>query len=168
MKSRLLSIAAVLVLIVTGSSALLAQGSIAPSSQFGIGVNTEGLSIQYALTPGVQIGLMATVASQSSNGASATYYGAAPYVRFLLEGVVNPFFEAGVSFAKASSGSSFVTESASTTSLFATFGLEYFINRNVGVFAAAQLLNLQLDPSPTVTTIGYFEPRAGIEYYFNQ
>jgi hypothetical protein len=168
MKSRLLSLAAVVVVLLAGSTALYAQaGGMAASSQFGIGVNTEGLSIQYALSPGLHIGLMATLASQTSDGASATNYGIAPYVRFLLEGTVNPFFEAGLALQRLESGSGLTAVSGTETSIFATFGLEYFITRNAGVFAAAQLLNLQVDPSPTVTTFGYFRPRVGVEWFFN-
>jgi hypothetical protein len=166
MKSRLLSFAAIVALVLVGTASLHAQGSIAPSSQLGIGVNTSGITLQYAISPSVQVGALATLLGVSSDGNSATYFGLAPYVRFLLEGTVNPIFDVGAEFTK-DPGLAIGDTNNTSTALFASFGLEYFINRNVGVFATAQLLYFQLDPSPTVVNFGYFRPRAGIEWYFN-
>lgn len=177
MKSRLLSIAAVAVMMIVGAGSLLAQGSIAPNQQFGIGVNTGGFQLQYALSPGLQIGLSTTIASASQDSISATGYGVAPYVRFLLEGKVNPFFEAGFEYAKISSDN-FLVEGTSTSTIFVAFGLEYFVNPNFGIFAHGSLFNLQLASDvevlgttveqPSVVAFGFFEPVAGIEWYFDR
>jgi hypothetical protein len=177
MKSRLLSVAAVVMMMLIGSGALRAQGSIAPNQQFGIGVNTEGFQLQYALSPGLQIGLSTVIASASQDSISATGYGFAPYVRFLLEGKVNPYLEAGFAYAKLSSDN-FLIEGTSTSTIFLSFGLEYFINPNVGIFAHGSLFNFQLAhdtdfngttvSEPSVASFGFFSPTAGLEWYFDR
>ncbi|HVK37433.1 MAG TPA: hypothetical protein VNA88_02790 [Candidatus Kapabacteria bacterium] len=177
MKSRLLSIAAVAVMMIVGAGSALAQGSVAPNQQFGIGINTGGIQLQYALSPGLQIGLTTTIAAASQDSISATGYGLAPYVRFLLEGKVNPYFEAGFQYAKLSSDN-FLVEGVSTSTIFVAFGLEYFINPNVGLFAHGSLFNFQLGrdievgtttvEEPSVVAFGFFSPVAGLEWYFDR
>lgn len=176
MKSRLLSIAAVVLMLLVGSSALFAQGSIAPNGQFGIGVNTSGFQLQYAASPALQFGLLAMLRGTSQDSISATQYGIAPYVRFLLEGTVNPFFEAG--FVYSSIWDNPFSEDDARSSLFLAFGLEYFITQNVGVFGHVSLFRMQLGRTtevasisieePSTTQFGLFDPSLGVEWYFDR
>lgn len=155
---RTLLVALVLGLVATGGS-LFAQAGTAPSSQIGVGLNTSGGTVQYAATPSIQIGLELGFYTRSVDGSSSSGYSLGPYARFLLEGTVNPFIQAG--FRAEKNGG------ATTSSLYAGFGLEYFFSRNVGVFALADVLTLVLsDPSETI--ISFQGNRAGIEWYFNR
>src|SRR5512133_4321146 len=94
---RLFATCALTALAITAvTSTAVAQGGIAPNQQFGIGINTNGFQLQYALSPGMQIGMDIVLKS----GEGATGYGFAPYFRALLEGTVNPFIQAGLSYAR--------------------------------------------------------------------
>lgn len=157
MKIALLALTAITLLLVS-SSAARAQGSMAPSSQLGIGVNTGGMSIQYAISPAMHIGFGASLGLVSDTSGSVTRYGFGPYARFLFEGPINPFIEAGVSFADVGS---------TAIGLFGTFGLEYFVNRNVGLFAATTIIEFQLSPR-VVTSFGIQSGRAGAEWFFDR
>jgi hypothetical protein len=145
-------------LLVSFSSA--SAQSVAPSSQLGIGVNTSGMTVQYAITPGIHVGAAAALVFQSGDN-SSTSLEIGPYARFLLEGTVNPFIQAGISIAKAGDGDA-------QTSLYAAFGLEYFINRNTGVFAGTRVINIPFQKgSPIsfgITTLA----AAGVEWFFNR
>ena len=169
MNARKLQIAALALvsILMFGSGTALAQGSVAPSGQFGIGVTTGGaFTLQYAVTPSIIVGMGIGLENISQGGASATYYDIEPGVRFLLEGVVNPFLFAGLNLEKSRESGG-----VATTAIGAGFGLEYFISRNVGVWASAPLLVLQLDPSPTATAFGFGVGgggAAGVEWYFNR
>jgi len=176
MKRFLIALVPVM-LLVLGTDAMAQKGMVAPESQFGIGVNTAGASVQYAFTPSVQAGLLVAIASNSTDAGSQTGLSFNPYVRFLFEGPVNPFLEAGVSIESSTTSPDGGTESStSRTALFADFGLEFFVTRNVGLFGSVQLLNLDLSSSTKVggvstdalkeTTVGIVGGRAGVEYYF--
>jgi hypothetical protein len=145
--------------LIAAGAPLFAQASTAPSSQLGIGLNTSGGTVQYAVTPSIQIGFEASFFSQSSSGTSTTGYGLGPYARFLLEGTVNPFIQAGFRAEKRGGGT--------ISSLYAGFGLEYFFSRNVGVFALADVLTLTLS-DPSATTISFVGNRVGVEWYFDR
>lgn len=163
MKSMLLSAAAAFVLMVVSADAVRAQGTIAPSSQLGIGVNTGGFQLAYAISPAIHIGTnLGITATDGSTG-----IGISPYFRWLFEGTVNPLVqvEFNIGINSTSVGDSSVSNTE--TGLGLLFGLEYFINRNVGVYAAANLLNLDFVEPEMVTTFGYFAPRVGVEWFFN-
>lgn len=153
----------ILVTLFLGMGALVAnlhaQAGVAPTSQLGIGVNTTGGTIQYAISPSFQIGLEAGFSSTSSNDVTVTSYSFGPYARFLLEGTVNPFIQAGFRANKYGG--------ATTSDIYGGFGLEYFFSRNVGVFALANVLTLTLS-DPSATTFAFAGERAGVEWYFNR
>lgn len=144
----------------------------APSSQFGIGafaggsVTGGGFQLQYAISPSVQIGLALGIAGQSSDGNSSTSYSTDIYGRFLFEGIVNPFIQAGFRRTSFEQGSTTgVTVTVDNNQIYGAFGLEYFFNRNVGVYAAFDVLALNLDPSATF--FGANNGRVGVEWYFS-
>jgi hypothetical protein len=162
--SKLTLLALVLgMLAFANSEKAFAQGGVAPSSQLGIGANTSGLTIQYAISPSFHIGASAALVFNSApnGGESTTSLQIGPYARFLLEGTVNPFIQAGISIAKTGT-------SSAATSLYAGFGLEYFITRNVGVLAATNILNIPFESGSSIS----FGPSpfgtAGVEWFFNR
>ena len=58
-----------------------------------------------------------------------------------------------------------VTTTTTSNSVYGGAGLEYFFNRNVGVFGVIDILAINFDPS--VTTYGFNTGRLGLEWYFN-
>ncbi|MCB0713521.1 MAG: hypothetical protein KDD67_14435 [Ignavibacteriae bacterium] len=135
-----------------------AQGSVAPDGQLGIQAGTQGLGLQYALSPSLQIGGILGLQQGDVTIKSITL---TPYAKFLLEGDVNPFFMVGATISSADNGVS----SSTTTSLGAAFGLEYYINPSIGIFGQAQFFELGLDPSATI--FGLFNGHAGVEWFFD-
>lgn len=172
--SKLLSSTLMLGALLFGAGKAAAQGGIAPSQQLGIGVfaggNTQGggATFQYAFTPAVQAGLELGISASSDDAQSASNYAGGLYVRWLFEGVVNPLIQAGFrvngtsTTTKGSSGD--VTVSNSRNEIYAGLGLEYFFNRNVGVFGMVEALDIYLDPSQTV--FGLNSGRVGVEWFF--
>jgi hypothetical protein len=138
----------------------------APDGQLGVGLHTRGLSVQYAFGPMIHAGLHAMVHYTTSEGAEAATVGAMPYVRVIHEGFVSPFVEAGVDLGFTSSKAGYTTTTQVTSAIVALVGLEWFVERTLGIYVAAELLNAQLSPVPTYTSFGVFYPRAGIEWYF--
>jgi hypothetical protein len=110
----------------------------------------------------VQIGLALGIAGRSSEGNSCTDI----YGRFLFEGTVNPFIQAGFRRTSFEQGNTpGVTVTVDNNQIYGAFGLEYFFNRNVGVYAAFDVLALNLDPSATF--FGANNGRVGVEWYFS-
>ncbi len=148
-------------------------GAMAPTSQLGIGVTVDnssgaGMTIQYAFSPSVQIGAEVGLGIGSSDAQSLTSFAVGPYVRWILEGKVNPIIQAGIrSFSTTIKNKTLPGEPESTTDgqqLYAGFGLEWYHNRNVGVYVMADVLHLDFDPS--VTSFGTLNGRAGVEWFF--
>lgn len=131
----------------------------APEGQLGIQAGTHGLGIQYALSPSLHIG---GVLGLQAGDFAATVISIEPYVKFLLEGEVNPYFMVGLDLTSTSPD---VGNSSTSTSLFAAFGLEYFATENVGLFGQASFFELGLDPSATF--FGVLSGHAGVEYFFD-
>jgi hypothetical protein len=169
---------------------LSAQSVVAPSSQLGIGVfaggslTGGGATIQYAITPGIhiglEVGLIAETGSETTVGNQTTktsdmVTAVGPYGRFLLEAVVNPFFQVGFRFAEAStttkttagSATNENTVSVSSSELYVAFGLEGFISSNFGALAAVDLLNVPTE-SGNSTQFGIFNGKVGVEWFFNR
>lgn len=145
-------------LLAFGAIKASAQAGIAPSSQFGIGAGTEGFQLQYAISPAFQLGTTFGLQILSpSVGDGETTITIGPYARFLFEGTVNPFIQAGINI---------VSGDATTTALYAAPGLEYFFNRNVGVFGVVSLLNIPFEDGAT-KTFGLTGGAVGVEWYFN-
>ena len=140
------------------STPSFAQGGVAPEGALGIQAGTAGLGIQYALNPSLHLG---TILGLQQGDFAVTSITFSPYVKFLLEGDVNPYFMVGASISSTDNG----TTSSTNTSLGAAFGLEYFINPSVGLFGQAQFFELGLDPSATY--FGIFNGHAGVEWFFN-
>jgi len=162
-------------MVVACGSAMAQAGVVAPSAQLGIGVTADnssggGVTIQYAFSPSVQIGAEVGLAMGSSDAQSLTSFVIGPYVRWILEGRVNPFIQAGLrSFSTTIKNKTLPGEPESTSDgqqLYASFGLEWYHNRNVGVYVATDVLHLEFDPSST--TFGTLNGRAGVEWFFEQ
>lgn len=154
-----------------GASKASAQAGIAPSSQLGIGIFTGGnftgggASIQYAINPSFQLGLALGIAGESADGNSVTNYATEIYGRFILEGTVNPFIQAAFRRFSRETSSGTTTVTATGNALSAGFGLEYFLNRNAGVFAMIDVIDINFDPSST--GFGFNNGRVGVEWFFN-
>jgi hypothetical protein len=156
--TRLFTITLMLALLVLGASKASAQAGIAPSSQFGIGINTSGAQIQYAITPGIQIGADVGLAGSSAEG-SKLVLEIGPYGRFLLEGKVNPFVQVGFSIRNQ--------DTTTSTSLYLAGGLEFFYSPNVGVFGTVNILNVPFADGAE-KTYGLLKGGLGIEWYFDR
>ena len=160
-----------LLLLLVAASTLHAQDTSSasrrmPDAQFGVGLHTRGLAMQYAITSLVHAGVHATVNHTTSEGASATALGAMPFVKVIVDGFVSPFAELGVELAFTSSRAHWTTTTQWTTSIVALVGLEHYVARTLGVYVATELVNAQVDPVPTSLSLGVFHPRAGIEWFF--
>jgi hypothetical protein len=162
--TRLFTITLMLVaFVLVGATSAFAQAGIAPSSQLGIGAFAGGnglgggASLQYAFSPSFQGGVTLGVFSFSQSGASSTTYNLELYGRFLFEGTVNPFVQ--VAFRHGDDGTT------SGSSLGAGFGLEYFLNRNAGVYGMFDVIDLNFSPSSTA--FGINSGRVGVEWYFS-
>ena len=141
------------------SATTFAQGSIAPNQQLGVGVNTEGVAIAYAITPSLQIGTdFGFLTETGESGGTTINFG--PYARLLFEGIVNPFVQVGFGIFKTGSNSA-------STSLYAAGGLEYFLNQNVGVFGGVTLLTLPFETGSNAE-IGFKQGRVGLEWWFRR
>lgn len=173
--TRLLSTvlgAGTLVLAAYGT-AVAQPGANAPSSQLGIGVavdNSAGgaMTIQYAFSPSVQLGAEVSLGIQSSDAQSVTSFELGPYIRWILEGRVNPFIQAGLrSFSATTKNKTLPGEPEATSDgqqLYGGFGLAWYHNRNIAIYAMMEVLTLNFDPS--VTTFGTLDGRCGVEWFF--
>lgn len=154
-----------------GASKATAQAGIAPSSQLGIGVfaggnlTQGGATIQYAINPSFQLGLALGILGVSRDGSSTTNYSTEIYGRFLFEGSVNPFIQAAFRRVSQDVSNGTTTTTATANVLSAGFGLEYFMNRNAGIFAMIDVIDLEFDPSET--DFGFNSGRVGVEWFFN-
>ena len=166
--TKLLSSTLLLGALLFGASKASAQGGIAPSKQLGIGVfagGESGASIQYAFSPAFQLGLGVGISGASRDGNSSTDYLTDLYGRFVFEGVVNPLIQVGFRRGSTDNTVGGVTTTTTSNSVYGGAGLEYFFNRNVGVFGVIDILAINFDPS--VTTYGFNTGRLGLEWYFN-
>lgn len=193
----LLLTAATLVLGTLTVTAQPLKTNTAPDGQLGIGINTSGASVQYALSPSLQAGVLLSVGMASSTeevtqggvtvktDRSTTDFGAEIYGRFLFEGLVNPYLQAGLELGSSSlttkNGTTETTSSRSTMDLNLYFGLVYYFTRQFGVFGQVGLVSLGLSDksttenssatleadNPTVTTFGIGSGRVGLEFFFN-
>lgn len=158
-------------MLVLGAVQAFAQAGVAPASQFGIGafaggnITSGGFSVQYAINPSFQLGLALGVNGVSRDGNSATDYSTDLYGRFILEGVVNPFIQAGFRRVSEDVTIGTTTTTSEANQIYGGFGLEYFFNRNVGVFAGFDVVAIVLDPS--LTRYGFNNGRVGVEWFFN-
>src|SRR5690606_12679775 len=104
--------------------------------------STGGFQLQYAISPGFHIGSnLGLNITSPAVGDGVTTITIEPYARFLFEGTVNPFLQAGISIASASS--------TTTTGLYVAGGLEYFITRNVGAYGFVGILDLPFEDGST-------------------
>ena len=168
----------------------------APDGQLGIGINTSGASVQFGISPSLQVGVLLNVGMSSSTTEtpsggstikvdnSSTNFGAEIYGRFLFEGVVNPFVQLGLELGNGSttskSGSTEQSVSRSTMDLNAYFGLVHYFTRQFGVFGQVGLVSLGISDktttestvtveteNPTETSFGIGSGRVGVEFFFN-
>lgn len=158
----------VVLLALLGASTTSAQQTAAPAGQLGVGLNTRGLSVQYAFSESVHAGVLAGINSTTSERTTVTVMGTRPYARVLLNRFVSPFVEVGLDVALVLNDATFSTTSQWSTALVAMVGLEHFAMRELGLYVAVELVNAQLDPEPTATSIGVFNPRGGIEWFFGE
>lgn len=161
-KTNLFSLTAVLgAMLVLGAVQASAQAGVAPSGQLGIGVQIGGpvANIFYALSPSLQLG--AGVGFASTDGVSSTALDL--HVRWLFEGKVNPLIQAGFEHDAANNG----VVSSTSDGAYAGVGLEYFFSRNVGVFGMGTVILLPFGDGAK-PTFGVFNPRMGLEWYFDK
>jgi len=192
----LLLTAAALTLGALTATAQPLKTNTAPEGQLGIGLNTSGATVQYALSPSLQVGVLLNVGMSSStqettSGSttikvdnSTTNLGAELYGRFLFEGLVNPFVQLGLALnntgTTSKSGSNEVTNSRATMDLNAYFGLAYYFTRQFGVFAQVGVVSLGLSDksttestvtveteNPTETSFGIGSGRVGLEFFLH-
>lgn len=149
----------VIALAAVGAMNLHAQAGVAPSSQLGVGVTTNGpaATVQYAISPSLILG--AGLSYANSDGNSST--GIEVFGRFLLEGTVNPIIQVGFQNRSISGAST------SASSLYGALGMQYFMNRNVGIYGLVNLLDLPLETGGKAT-FGLVATRMGLEWYFNK
>lgn len=162
-------------LMLASSGSMLAQpGVVAPSSQLGFGITVDnstgaGASIQYAFSPSVQIGAEVALGISSSDAQSLTSFVVGPYVRWILEGKVNPLIQVGLrSFSTTIKNKTLPGEPEATSDgqqVYAGFGLIWYHNRNLGVYVMAEVLKLDFDPS--VTSFGTLNGRVGMEIFMD-
>lgn len=131
-----------------------------PDQQFGIGLNIDGATVQYAIMPQLQAGITVGFWQTSINGVSEAHYELGPYARYLLRDVVNPFVQASLLVDGT-------TEGGSTTRIEFKVGLEYFFTPNIGAFAATPILELGLSPSSAAFGLGDRIVGGG-EWYFTR
>lgn len=192
----LLLTAATLVLGTLTVTAQPLKTNTAPDGQLGIGINTSGASVQFGISPSLQVGVLLNVGMSSSTqdipqgtstvkvDNSTTNLGAELYGRFLFEGVVNPFAQVGLEIGNTSqtskTGSTETSSSRSTMDLNLYFGLVHYFTRQFGVFGQVGLVSLGLSDkttnestvtteteNPTVTSFGISSGRVGVEFFFN-
>lgn len=144
------------------TSVASAQRSASVREAFGIHLGTEGAGIQYAITPSIQLGL--TTAFVSADGTTA--WALMPWAKFLLEGIVNPYFKAGLAVRDGAYSSGVVTAgSQAQLNLGAAFGMAYYLNQHFGVFGEVQFVSIGLSDGLT-NGFGIFNPNAGVEVFF--
>ena len=148
-------------LLVVGSAASMAQGRSATVSGFGLHAATFGAGIQYAITPSIQ--LMGTFNLRA--GDVPTQWTFSPWVKFLLEGAVNPVFYAGLDVATQEVGGVSGDESVTTLSIGGGTGLQYYINPNFGAFALVELVAIGLSDENDGSVFGVQGGRVGIEWF---
>ncbi len=153
-----------MLLVVGATGALAQQGRSATVSGFGIHASTFGAGIQYAIDPSIQIfGTLSFI-----TGDADTRWAFEPWLKFLLEGPVNPIFYAGLEINSMSTTNPLTDESVSTTALAidAGAGLQYYVNRNFGAFVIVQVISVGLSDAPNdQKNFGIFGGHVGVEYY---
>ena len=157
-------------LLVLGASNAAAQSGVAPSGQSGVGIVAGtggnvpvGATYQYAFSPSFVLGAGLGLDMASVNSVSTTNYSFEVFGRWLFEGKVNPFAQVALRLNGFDNG---VTTSTQKI-LYAGFGLQYFMNQNVGVYSMLEIVTLNLE-SGGGSQIGLRAPRVGLEWYFNK
>ncbi|MCC7438139.1 MAG: hypothetical protein IT211_06535 [Armatimonadetes bacterium] len=196
MKLAGLLITAALTLGTLTATAQPLKTNTAPDGQLGIGINTSGATVQFAISPSLQAGVLLNVGMTSSTTEipsggstvkvdnSTTNFGAEIYGRFLFEGLVNPFVQLGLALNNNSStqksGSTETSQSRRTMDLNAYFGLAYYFTRQFGIFGQVGLVGIGISDkstsettvtveteNPTETSFGIGSGRVGLEFFFN-
>ena len=196
-RAGLLLTAAALILGAFTATAQPLKTNTAPNGQLGIGINTSGATVQFAISPSLQAGVLVNVGMSSSTEEisqgsstvkidnSSTDFGAEIYGRFLFEGLVNPFVQLGLEIGSNSStsksGSTETSQSRSTMDLNGYFGLAYYWTNQFGIFGQVGLVSLGLSDktttettvkveteNPTTTSFGIGSGRVGIEFFFSR
>ena len=129
-----------------------------PDGQLGLGITTGsqlGGTISYAINPAFHLGTI--VGFEAANNVNTIVL--APYGRFLFAGpnpFLKPFIQAQFSLLK-------VGDAEATTAIGVGGGAEYFVNRNLGIYAGLTIFNLGLSPSGN--TFGLLSPQIGVEWF---
>ncbi|MEP7219701.1 MAG: hypothetical protein ABI876_12335 [Bacteroidota bacterium] len=144
-----------------------------PDQQFGIGFNSKGGTIQYALGPAFHIGLNLNLDFHKDSAASNTYYNFGPYAKFIFSGdVIKPYVYAALGLVQPNTGSATV---GSTTAvdlpkaevrIILAAGAEHFFNQNVGIYGHVNLVDAKLSPTPSTTEFGLQGAAVGVEFFF--
>lgn len=127
------------------SSIATAQKNDPPMQQYGVGVYAitssapSGIEGTYAMSPNMQFGSLFTFGLRSGNIGGKTQYLIAPFFRYLFTSSVSPFVQGGISISSLGGGS--------TSDLFLGGGVAYYLNHEIGVHAAVDLITLFFSPS---------------------
>lgn len=161
-----------------------------PDQQFGVGINTTGsIYAAYALNPAIHIGLgfsyvststavSTTTGSQTSSidvPSSELFVG--PFAKFLFMGtpIFKPFVIGQFGYASGSvkDPTNNVTTTVSRSAILAGGGAEYFVSRNLGIYAQVQLLEFDLTADEDAnkvsrknTSFGISNGAVGVEWFF--
>ncbi|MES2765996.1 MAG: hypothetical protein V4642_09015 [Bacteroidota bacterium] len=157
------------------AAAIFALGTAeaqSPSEQLGLGVTTGstfGGTVSYAITPAIHVGTLFGFSSFSPKvGNTVSTYSFAPYGRFLFAGspVLKPIIQAQFDLASVETinPATFQTETKAQNTLIISGGGEYFVNRNLGIYAMISVIELGL--SDQGTAFGILTPQIGVEWFF--
>ncbi len=139
-----------------------AQKNEPPSGQFGLGVYAitsnlpSGIEGTYAINQNLQVGSGISLLLTSAGGGSSTTFMLSPFVRYQFQSTVSPFVQGGFEVLAGSGTSNF--------GIFMGGGVAYYLNRQIGVNAGVDILNLFF--SPSVTTFGWGIVRVGADWFF--
>ncbi len=154
---RIFSVVCAAVLVASASTAY-AQS---PSEQFGFGASIgwfgAGGHLAYAITPAIHVGTQFGL--DISDGNSDLTF--APYGKFILAGSkeLKPFF-IGQFIINSNSGGG-----DATTGLRFGAGAEYFVSKNLGIFAQIRVLDIPFSPSGSKVAFGIATPAIGAEWF---
>jgi len=153
-----------------------------PDQQFGIGFNTRGGTIQFAMGPAFHLGLNLALDFYKDSAHSNSYYDFGPYAKFLFNGnLVHPYLYAAVGVVQPNTGTAnvFLNDSLGKPvevnlpdpeiRLYFAAGAEHFFNQNVGIYGHVNLVNALLSGGPGKTStvdFGLQGAAVGVEFFF--
>jgi len=153
-----------------------------PDQQAGFGVNSRGMTLQYAMGPAFHLGLNLALDFNKDSARSDAYFDFGPYAKFLFSGdVIKPYIHLGVGLVQRNTGTFVVHKSTADTNVVTSdlpdpeirtylgFGGEHFFNQNVGLYGQVTVIDAKLaggaQPDPTFN-LGLLGATVGVEFFF--